>query len=145
MLRKKAGIPAIIWWQGYPLTGLWNSYSLKEIANQLQEKSETVASSATELSASAENVVAGAIETASTISQIAGTVEHVTTNVQYIADTSKQAAGYDREDSEGIQRVTYQIETIQRATASSDEAINGLNKSAAKISQIVELLTQIAD
>ncbi|MHB1043150.1 MAG: methyl-accepting chemotaxis protein [Eubacteriales bacterium] len=119
--------------------------NLKEIAKQLQAQSQIVASSASELTAGAENVAAGSMETASTISQVAGNIEQVTANVRHISDVSTEAAGHAREGSEGIENVTIQMEGIQKATAVTSQAINNLHNSAAKISQIVELITQIAD
>jgi Methyl-accepting chemotaxis protein len=129
------------------LAGAFNTMqaNLKEIANQLQEKSKIVASSSIELSASTENIAAGATETASTVSQVAGTVEQVTANVRHISDSSTQAAGYAGEGSAAIQRIAAQMEYIQNATAATAEVIHRLNHAAAKISQIVELITQIAD
>ncbi|MFZ5634752.1 MAG: methyl-accepting chemotaxis protein [Bacillota bacterium] len=129
------------------LAGAFNTMlaKLKEIVTQLQEKSRTLASSSGELSAMAENVTAGASETAATIGEVATTVEQVTTNVQNIAESSARAAGFAREGSEGIQRIMSQMEAIQKAAATSGEVIQGLNESSAKISQIVELITQIAE
>jgi len=119
--------------------------SLREMAGHLQEKSRVLSVSSEELSASAENVTAGASETASTVSQVASTVQQVTASVQQIADASAKAADYAEEGSRGIQRITRQMEVIQKASAASGEVIDGLNDSAAKISQIVELITQIAE
>lgn len=129
------------------LAGAFNTMlaKLKEIAGQLQEKSRSLASSSGELSAIAENVTAGAGETASTAGEVSSTVEQVSVNVQQVADASARASGYAEEGSRGIQRITDQMEAIQRATAASGEIINGLNDSAVKISQIVELITQIAE
>ena len=129
------------------LAGAFNTMltNLKEIANQLQEKSKIIALSSSELSVSAESVAAGATETASTVSQVAGSVEQITANVQHIANTSAQAAGYAGEGNEGIQRIAAQMEGIQNATAATAEVIYRSNESATKISQIVELITQIAN
>lgn len=119
--------------------------NLRELVIQVQEKSQVVASSSIQLSASSQNVAAGAEETASTISQVASTVEQVTENTQHIALTSEQAAAYAQEGNEGINRIGLQMESIENTTANSGKVINELNGSAAKISQIVELITQIAD
>lgn len=129
------------------LAGAFNTMlaKLREIAGQIQEKSQALATSSGELSAIAENVTAGASETASTAGEVASTVEQVTTSVQQIADASARASGYAEEGSRGIRRITDQMEAIQRANAASGEIINGLNESAVKIYQIVELITQIAE
>ncbi|WP_027365008.1 methyl-accepting chemotaxis protein [Desulfotruncus alcoholivorax] len=119
--------------------------NLKEIAGELQAKSQMVASSAAELTAGTEAVTAGSEETASAISQVAGNMEQITANVQRISDVSTQADGFAREGSNGLENVTFQIAGIQKATHVTSQAINDLHDSAAQISQIVELITQIAD
>lgn len=129
------------------LAGAFNTMlvNLRDMANSLQEKSQVIASSATELSAVAENVASGAAQTSSTVNQVNGIMEQVTAKVQRVADTSRQAASHAREGSRGIQNVTAQMEGIQKVTTATSEAINELYQSAAKISQIVELITKIAD
>lgn len=119
--------------------------NLRELVIQVQEKSQVVASSSIQLSASSQNVAAGAEETASTITQVASTVEQVAENTQHIALTSEQAAIYAREGNEGISRISMQMEAIENTTAGSGKLIDELSNSAAKINQIVELITQIAD
>ncbi len=119
--------------------------NLKDVVIQIQEKSQVIASSSMQLSASSQNVASGAQETASTTNQTAGTVQQVTVNIQHIAETSEQATTYAREGNEGINRVSIQMDAIKNATTNSGEVINELNESAAKISQIVELITQIAE
>ncbi len=119
--------------------------TLKDVVIQIQEKSQVIASSSMQLSASSQNVASGAQETASTTNQTAGTVQQVTVNIQHIAETSEQATTYAREGNEGINRVSIQMDAIKNATTNSGEVINELNESAAKISQIVELITQIAE
>ncbi len=119
--------------------------TLKDVVIHIQEKSQVIASSSMQLSASSQNVASGAQETASTTNQTAGTVQQVTVNIQHIAETSEQATTYAREGNEGINRVSIQMDAIKNATTNSGEVINELNESAAKISQIVELITQIAE
>ncbi|MFZ5652482.1 MAG: methyl-accepting chemotaxis protein, partial [Bacillota bacterium] len=85
--------------------------NLKDITGQLQEKSRSVAASATELMASAENVSAGAEETTSTISQVASSVEQVTGNARRISASSERAAAFAMEGTEGIQRIVAQMES----------------------------------
>ncbi|MCL6478091.1 MAG: Cache 3/Cache 2 fusion domain-containing protein [Peptococcaceae bacterium] len=129
------------------LAGAFNTMlaKLKEITGLLQGKSQVLAASSVELSAMAENVSAGAGETASTISEVAATVDQVAANVQNIAESSARASGFAREGSAGIKRIISQMEAIQKASATSADVIRGLNESSAKISQIVDLITQIAE
>ncbi|WP_214659264.1 methyl-accepting chemotaxis protein [Candidatus Formimonas warabiya] len=119
--------------------------NLRTMINQLQEKSLAVANSSTELSASAENIVAGTTETTSTISQVAVTVDQVSVNTQRIADLSVQAAGFAAEGSVGIENVTRQMSSIEQASIAVGNVIQDLSHSAAKISQIVEMIAEITD
>ncbi|MFZ5652450.1 MAG: methyl-accepting chemotaxis protein [Bacillota bacterium] len=119
--------------------------NLKEIAGLLQEKSNVVALSSAQLSASAENVSAGATSTATTVTEVAGTVEQVSANARQIAETSAKAAGLAGEGSMGIERLGDQMQIIRSATATSSKVIYGLNESTARISQIVDMITQIAE
>ena len=115
------------------------------IAQQLQKKSQNVAASAADLSASAENVSAGATETATTITQVATTVDQITGNTQHISEASARSANLAREGSEGLQDVEYQMDMIQQTAIAAGDVVNGLSAAAGKITQIVELITQIAD
>lgn len=119
--------------------------NLKNMVRQMQEKSNSVASSAEELTAGAENVSAGANETASTITQVAATVEQVATNTQNVATASVQATKYAKDGEMGLHNVREKMDSIQRATEANGKIIQGLNQSTAQITKIVDLITQIAD
>ncbi|ABO50085.1 methyl-accepting chemotaxis sensory transducer [Desulforamulus reducens MI-1] len=119
--------------------------NLKDIVQQLQEKSNNVASVAEELSAGAENVSAGANETAATITQVADTVEQVATNTQNVADVSDQATRYAKDGEVAIHNVRSKMDSIQRVTEANGEVIQDLSQSVVQISKIVDLITQIAD
>lgn len=119
--------------------------NLRNLVTQIQTSSKQVSASATDLSASSENVAAGATDTASTINQVSATVEQVTQNTQKIAMASNQATVFANEGNEGIHNVTTQMEAIRKATETTGEVIRRLNDSTAKISKIVDLITQIAD
>jgi len=119
--------------------------NLREITQNLQEKAQIVALSSEGLNSSAANITAGSNETASTISQIAGNANRISINVGNISDISKQAVDYAQKGNQGIVDVASQMKGIQDATSTTSQAINHLHKSTEKISQIVELIAQIAD
>ncbi|KJS68451.1 MAG: hypothetical protein JL50_05050 [Peptococcaceae bacterium BICA1-7] len=119
--------------------------NLKDIVGLLQEKSRVVAASSSELTVNAETVASGTSQTAATISNIAGNVDRITSNIQHISDASDKAATYSQEGREGIFTVSAHMKSIQEATVVTGEAINNLNISASKISQIVELITQFTE
>lgn len=121
------------------------SASLKGMVSLLIEKSHSIASSASQLSASAEYVSSAASDNAGIIGQVAATVDKVTANVMHIAQSSDQAANYAKEGSIGLQSVSSQMSSIKQATTVNMEAISELNKSAEEITKIVELITEIAE
>lgn len=104
---------------------------LKEMVGDLQEKSRTVAASAAEISASIENVSAGAGETASTVNEVASTVERVSDNVQNIAGASGQAASFAKNGSEDLKKVVDQMRIIQRGAVSAGEVVRSLGEAGA--------------
>jgi methyl-accepting chemotaxis protein len=118
---------------------------LRDIAEQLQEKAKTLAATSAQISAGAQQVSAGAGETASTIGEVAATVERVAANAREIADESASAAGYSEEGGRGVRNVVAQMELIMEATQRSREVVANLSASAARIGQIVEMITHIAD
>jgi methyl-accepting chemotaxis protein len=95
--------------------------------------------------AGAQQVSAGAGETASTVGEVAAAVEKVAANAREIADESASAAGYSEEGGRGVRNVVAQMELIMEATQRSREVVAGLSASAARIGQIVEMITRIAD
>lgn len=119
--------------------------NLRNLVTQIQTSSKHVSASATDLSASSENVAAGATDTANTINRVSATVEQVTNKTQKIALASNQATIFANEGNDGIHNVTNQMEAIRKATETTGEVIRRLNDSTAKISKIVDLITQIAD
>ncbi|NTW05621.1 MAG: methyl-accepting chemotaxis protein, partial [Peptococcaceae bacterium] len=112
---------------------------LKEIIFELNEKSQVVASSAVQLSASSENVSQGATVTASSILEVASTVDQVSQNTQKIADASNKAEEYAEEGNEGIGKIISQMKTIMNASLSAATVVRELNDSNVKISKIVNI------
>lgn len=93
----------------------------------------------------AEQTSAGAMETASSINQVSGNVQQVTANSRTIAEAAVEAAAGAQQGNEGVERILEQMEAIKQAASSSGKENQSLFESTAKISQIAELITQIAD
>lgn len=118
---------------------------MRELIQQVIDKSKTVAASAQQLNASSQQTAASANETSSTMSEMSHTVEQVTSNIQDISAVSETATQHAKEGDAGIARVTRQMQSISTSVSGVSTAINGLSKKSQEINQIVELITSIAD
>lgn len=129
------------------LTESFNSMvgNLKEIAGQLQRKSQDVALSANTLSAGAENVSQGASQTSANIAEVAATVDQVAANAKNIAGTSSETASLAWAGEEGIRNVRSQMTVIENSASANVEIIQGLSKAAGQISSIVDLINRVAE
>ncbi|NTW05551.1 MAG: HAMP domain-containing protein [Peptococcaceae bacterium] len=129
------------------LAGVFNSVlvNLKEIVALLQDKSNFVTDYSNELSASAENVTVSASKTTSTVGQVNDNLDQVSTNIAQVASVFQQASQYAEEGTHGINRITVQMDSLQRVNTENVEVITELKDSASKITQIVDIITQIAD
>lgn len=119
--------------------------NLKDVAAQLQEKSNSVASSADQLSAGAQNVSAVSTETAASITEISSTVEQVATNAQNVAEISVKTSDQAIEGEQAVNDVQVTMDAINQATEANGELIQSLNDSAEQIGKIVDFITQVAD
>ncbi|MDO7786300.1 methyl-accepting chemotaxis protein [Desulforamulus aquiferis] len=133
--------------------------SLKNISAQLQEKSKDVDASASQLSAGSQNMAAGAEETASTTNEVASSMEEVNfssqeisgmvvqvaDNIQNIGINSGNASAYAKEGEKSLRNIVSQMNEIQKASSNSELVVKGLGDDANKISQIISLITHIAD
>lgn len=112
--------------------------NLKEITDKIEKTSKT-------LVRYSESTSSGVVGTASSISEVAATVRQVSENARQIAGYSSRATDHAREGSRGIDRIAEQMSIIEKTSAGSEGVIMGLYQSAMKISQIVNIITQIAD
>lgn len=133
--------------------------NLTMLSTQLQDKSKEVDSSASGVSASSQNMAAGAEETASTTNEVAASVEEVNTNtnqiaaiveqvnanIQKIASDSSNASSFAKEGAEKIRVIVTQMEAIKQASSNSENVVRGLGEDANKINQIINIITSIAD
>jgi methyl-accepting chemotaxis protein len=118
--------------------------NLRELVGQLVRTSRQVAEASSQLAAQAEQTSAGANETAATMSEMSSTVEQVTENAQKVAAAAEQAATLATESHRGVERAIEKMKEIEQSSASASSAIDALNQTAGRITQIVDLITQIA-
>lgn len=118
---------------------------MRELVQQIVEKSNLVNASSQQLNASAQQTAAGANETAATMGEITATVEQITSNTQEISRASETTAEHANEGNRGIVRVTEQMQNIENSSQGVSKSIDELSKKSQEINQIVELITSIAD
>lgn len=118
---------------------------IRDVVAQLQDKSGALAASANELAASSESVSAGLTDTTSTISEVAANMDRVSDSTQQIAHESARADQLAATGNTDVDNVIAQMDEIQRVSGEHKRVIDGLNESAVKITQIVEMITDITD
>jgi len=118
---------------------------LRDVVGNIAQISGRLAESASQLAAQAEQTSAGASETASTMSEMASTVEQVAQNTQSVSAAAEQAVGKAADGAKGVEQVTGQMKAIEKATNETAGVINNLHRTAGQITQIVDLITHIAD
>lgn len=120
-------------------------HNLRQLAKQLLNKSQAVATSAHELSANAEETSASVSETSSSMTEVAATVEEVAASAQRCAQLSEAATRHAQAGTESVKNIINQMGAIDKATGGVAKAIRELHDTSQKITQIVDLITHIAD
>lgn len=118
---------------------------LREMIHNFKKNADVLAASAEQLTANMEQTAAGATEAASTVSEVAATVENVSENVRGVVRVAQETSAKAEEGSRDLAEVKRQMEAIETATRNVGMVVEELNKKAAEITQITELITQIAD
>ncbi|SHK13239.1 methyl-accepting chemotaxis protein [Desulforamulus aeronauticus] len=119
--------------------------NLRDVVIKINEKADTVSYSAQVLSSSAQQTSAGATETASTMSEMSTTIEHISENLNGISELSQGTNRDANSGSEGIANLNSQMQVITTSTQGVSRAIYGLNQQSLEITQIVELISKIAN
>lgn len=119
--------------------------NLKEIVKQLLETGNQLYHSSGQLSERVQQTSAGTEETASTISEIAGTVDQVASNGGKLAEHARSASAMAAEGKRGIELVTGQMSSIAKTTNEVSDVISDLAHKSREITQIVDVITSIAD
>ena len=114
------------------------------IAGNVAEVVDIVASSATELKASAETMVASAEQTASQSTAVAAASEQVTANVQTVSAAAEELTSSVDEISRQVSESTRISEEAVAETDRTNEVVQGLAEAAQKIGDVVKLISDIA-
>ncbi len=119
--------------------------NLRDVVIKINEKADTVSYSSQVLSSSAQQTSAGATETASTMSEMSTTIEHISENLNDISELSQRTNRDANSGNTGIANLNNQMQVITTSTQGVSRAIDGLNQQALEITQIVELISKIAN
>jgi methyl-accepting chemotaxis protein len=126
--------------------------SQEEIIIKIYDAVGATASASAEISASAEEMAAGAQEQSSQTSEVAVSVEHVTQTIMQTTENTSQAAthaNHSKEIAENGGKVFAQLESgmnnIAEVVMQSSEIVNKLGKSGEKIGEIIQVIDEIAD
>ena len=106
---------------------------------------ETVSSASTELQSSAQSMTAISEETSAQATAVAAASEQASTNVQTVASAAEELSSAISEISRQVSQSTKISGTAVKDAKMADEMVQGLAKSAQKIGEVVELITDIAD
>ena len=118
---------------------------LKEVVFKIKEKADIINHSAQQLSFSSQQTSAGATETASTMSEMSSTIEHISNNLNSIFELSQTTNLDANSGNQGIVNINGQMQNITTSTQEVARAIYELNQKSLEITQIVELISKIAD
>lgn len=119
--------------------------NLRSVVGQVLSSSEQLAMSVQHLSAMAQQTNSSAKESAATISQMAKTVEQVAGGAYTVAQASKEASELAERGNTGIDQIMLQMKKQGEVSEEVSRVVSKLNASTTEISQIVDIITGIAD
>ncbi|HZK18333.1 MAG TPA: methyl-accepting chemotaxis protein, partial [Clostridia bacterium] len=112
---------------------------------EIDKKVQVLNSSAEQLALNARQTSSGANETATTINEVAATIEKVTENTLDMSKESRKTANQALEGNDIIENLHKQINEISLSSQETSNVILNLSEKSSEITQIVELITHIAD
>ena len=119
--------------------------AIKKLMTDLQKKAGTLSETSGNLTNNAQQTAAGAVQTATTMNEIASNVDHVSANTQAVAGAARQVASLADGGRKSLDIVSNQMATISGGFDQVNSAIKELAQQSAKIGQIVDLITQVAE
>ncbi|CCG41560.1 methyl-accepting chemotaxis protein [Magnetospirillum molischianum] len=114
------------------------------VGNTIKHVTSVVASTATELEATAQQMSLIATQTSDQSSRVATAAGNASVHVEQVASAAEQVSAGIREVASRIQRSAHMAQETMHVAVSTDSAINGLNEAAQKIGEVVNLITEIA-
>jgi methyl-accepting chemotaxis protein len=111
---------------------------VQEIMKSVSESSHSVASAATQIAASNEEMSAGLAEQADQVSQVSAATEEMSATSQEVANKSTEGKGV-------VEETVRRIEEIAGEVKASAAAVNTLGQKSEEIGQIIAVINDIAD
>ena len=118
---------------------------LGSLVGALRDKARDVADLGGQLTASSQQVAAGATQTAANVSQISASADDVAERAREVARAAEEMAALAAAGQQQLMQVSAQIENINAASRTAVEGISRLTEVSHRITQIVEVIRQIAD
>ncbi len=114
------------------------------MANEVAQVVELVASASTEMQSSAQALAATAEQTNQQSTAVAAASEEVTANVQTVASSAEELTASVNEISRQVAESTNISQEAVNETNRTNEAVEGLAEAAQKIGDVVKLISDIA-
>lgn len=121
------------------------SDNLRSILMEVRDKSGKVAAVAQQLTSTIQQTSSGIAASASSMHQMAAMVEGVADNTQIVSRVAETAAHHARDGQAAVDNIRGQMDNITDSTKQVGHAIHNLNQTSQEVSQIVDLITEIAE
>jgi PAS domain S-box-containing protein len=126
--------------------------NMKQIIEHVRESIHATASASTEISASTEEMAAGAQQQSVQSSEVAAAVEQMTKtilesskNTGTAAENAKKAGEIAGEGGKAVENTVEGMNRIAEVVSSTSETVKQLGKSSSQIGEIIEVIDDIAD
>jgi len=129
-----------------------NQRMLVEVAKEVQEVANQVATAAEILSSQSDEIAAGAEEQSAQANQVAAAVEEmnatiaeVAKNAQEAADRSREAQNEASQGSRVVEDSVHKIEALADITRAVAESVEALAERSREIDKVIDVISDIAD
>ena len=126
--------------------------TLRNVLASLQDEARRVSATAEQLSASSSQVAQGSQEQAEAAASMAAAVEEMTVSIGHVSERSEEASQLSthsgalaRQGAEVIDSAASEMQNIEASVKGSAEIISALERQSAQITDIVNVIREIAD
>ncbi|MBU6475158.1 MAG: chemotaxis protein [Alphaproteobacteria bacterium] len=116
-----------------------------QLASNVREVTKTVASTSTELQATAQSLSAAAEETSRQSASVAAASEEASSNVQTVAAAAEELTNTIQTVAEQVRKSAMISKQAVENAQTANKAVQGLSEVANKIGAVVDLITDIAE
>lgn len=117
---------------------------VKDFEGRIKEIAGSLASSATELQASATSMTSSSQETQQKSLVVASTTEQASANVQAVAGATEEMTASSKEIGTQMDKASTMAREAVEETTRASSVVDGLARSAQKITAVIDLIQQIA-